>query len=131
MYDGYRGASSTTMVETTTRESGNGDVEDSIRDHAQQIQHESSESTVVVTQSQDPACLTLRLQVMQRPSVSWGEDVVDNEGMGKKSSKRCCIWHKKKKFAESDSEDSPSEEEDEDREKRWNHNGRRIQKYHA
>ncbi len=129
MCDGYRGGSSTTMVESTTRERGNGNIEDSIRDQAQQIQNESSESTAVVTQ--DPAYLTLRLQVMQRPSVNWGEDVIDNEGMGKKSSKRCCIWHKKKKFAESDSEESPSEEEDEDREKRWNHNGRRIQKYHA
>ncbi len=130
MYDGYRGASSATLVETTTRESGSSDDDGSIRGQAQQIQRESNESRVM-TQPQDSACLTLRLQVMQRPSVSWGEDVIDNEGLGKKTSKRCCIWHKKKKFAESDSEESSSEEDDEDREKRWNHNGRRIKKYHA
>ncbi len=129
IYDGYRGASSITLVETTTRESGSDD-DDSITGQAQQIQRGSNESRVMM-QQQDSACLTLRLQVMQRPSVTWGDDVIDNEGMGKKKSKRCCIWHKKKKFAESDSEDSPSEEEDEDREKRWNQNGRRIKKYHA
>lgn len=34
------------------------------------------------------AILTLRLR--PRPSVTWGADVINNEGMGKKSSKREC-----------------------------------------
>lgn len=35
-----------------------------------------------------PPVLTLRLR--PRPSVTWGADVINNEGMGKKSSKREC-----------------------------------------
>ena len=36
--------------------------------------------------------------------VQWQEGVVDNEFMGKKSSKCCCIYSKPHKFGESDSE---------------------------
>ena len=32
------------------------------------------------------------------------EDVVNNEGMGRKSSKRCCIFHKQRAFGESSTE---------------------------
>lgn len=35
-----------------------------------------------------PTVLTLRLR--PRPSVTWSADVINNEGMGKKSSKREC-----------------------------------------
>ena len=52
----------------------------------------------------------LRLQLDPRPHVKWDQDVVDNEHMNKKSSKRCCIFHKKRAFGESSSE---SESEDE------------------
>jgi protein phosphatase 1 regulatory subunit 11 len=34
------------------------------------------------------------------------EAVVDNEGMGRKSSKRCCIFHKQKAFGESSTDSS-------------------------
>ncbi|KAF9062183.1 phosphatase inhibitor-domain-containing protein, partial [Rhodocollybia butyracea] len=45
--------------------------------------------------------------------VLWREDVVDNEGAGKKSSKICCIYHKPKAFDESsDEDDSPDETSD-------------------
>jgi hypothetical protein len=44
----------------------------------------------------------LRLRPKNR--VKWGEDVVDNEGMGKRKSNRCCIFHKRKKFGDSSSE---------------------------
>ena len=44
-------------------------------------------------------------------NIRWSEDVVDNEKQGKKSSKRCCIFHKKKSFAESDSDESDSDTE--------------------
>ncbi|KAF9066950.1 phosphatase inhibitor-domain-containing protein [Rhodocollybia butyracea] len=39
-----------------------------------------------------------------RKSVLWREDVVDNEGAGKKSSKICCIYHQPKAFDESSDE---------------------------
>ena len=46
------------------------------------------------------------------------EAVVDNEGMGRKSSKRCCIFHKQRAFGESstDSSDYDSDSSDEDKE---------------
>jgi len=47
-----------------------------------------------------------------RPSVVWREDVVDNEHMGKKSSKICCIYHKPKRFDESSSEESSDSDSD-------------------
>ncbi|KAJ5587944.1 uncharacterized protein N7459_003709, partial [Penicillium hispanicum] len=43
--------------------------------------------------------------------IRWSEDVVDNEGMGKKSSKAwvvCCIYHKSRPVGESSSESSSS-----------------------
>ncbi|KAE8147084.1 hypothetical protein BDV25DRAFT_40180 [Aspergillus avenaceus] len=41
--------------------------------------------------------------------IRWSEDVVDNEGMGKKSSKVCCIYHKSRPVGESSSESESSE----------------------
>mmetsp|Transcript_7985 Transcript_7985/g.18840 ORF Transcript_7985/g.18840 Transcript_7985/m.18840 type:complete len:233 (-) Transcript_7985:2-700(-) len=49
-----------------------------------------------------PPSFTLRLRA--KKVVKWGEDVVDNEDMGKRKSKKCCIFHKRKKFGESSSE---------------------------
>ncbi|GAB7365222.1 hypothetical protein MBLNU230_g6308t1 [Neophaeotheca triangularis] len=60
---------------------------------------------------------TLRLRGHQEdapPSTSsgrriqWAEDVVDNEGMGKKSSKVCCIYHKPREPGDSESESDTS-----------------------
>ncbi|KAH7915593.1 phosphatase inhibitor-domain-containing protein [Hygrophoropsis aurantiaca] len=47
-----------------------------------------------------------------RQRVAWGEDVIDNEGRGKKKSKICCIYHKPKRFDESSSEDSSDSDSD-------------------
>ncbi|KAK1245275.1 hypothetical protein MKX08_004904 [Trichoderma sp. CBMAI-0020] len=50
-------------------------------------------------------------------SVQWAEDVVDNEGLGRKSSKVCCIYHRPKKVDESSDEsssDSSSSDSDSD-----------------
>ncbi|EJU04903.1 hypothetical protein DACRYDRAFT_47027 [Dacryopinax primogenitus] len=47
-----------------------------------------------------------------RPHVVWSEDVIDNEGMGRKKSKICCIYHKPKPFDESSSEESDSSDSD-------------------
>ncbi|KAL8437380.1 hypothetical protein ACSSS7_000975 [Eimeria intestinalis] len=46
--------------------------------------------------------------------VSWEEGTLDNENMGKKSSKVCCIYHKPRAFAESSSESSSSNSSDEE-----------------
>jgi protein phosphatase 1 regulatory subunit 11 len=38
--------------------------------------------------------------------------VVDNEGLGRKSSKRCCIFHKQRKFGESSTDSSDASDSD-------------------
>ena len=53
----------------------------------------------------------LILKLRTRPNLRWAEDTVDNENQGKKSSKRCCIFHKNKAFGVSDSEESESDTE--------------------
>lgn len=52
--------------------------------------------------------LRLRAEPQERRRIQWAEDVVDNEGMGKKSSKVCCIYHKPHEPGDSDSESSDS-----------------------
>lgn len=45
-----------------------------------------------------------------KKGVRWAENVVDNEGLNRKSSKKCCIFHKQRNFGEwSDGEDSEEE----------------------
>ncbi|KAI0366179.1 hypothetical protein BV20DRAFT_1046376 [Pilatotrama ljubarskyi] len=61
--------------------------------------HSEAESTPVGT-------LRLRAAPRNRQRVVWREDVVDNEGAGKKSSKICCIYHRPKRFDESSSDES-------------------------
>ncbi|OAL70857.1 type 1 phosphatase regulator ypi1 [Trichophyton violaceum] len=41
--------------------------------------------------------------------IKWAEDVVDNEGQGRKSSKVCCIYHKPRPAGESSSESESSD----------------------
>jgi hypothetical protein len=48
------------------------------------------------------------------------QNVLDNEGMGRKSSKRCCIFHKDRPFGESSTDSS------EDESHRHDDNGKRI-----
>ncbi|KAG9441105.1 hypothetical protein H6P81_016959 [Aristolochia fimbriata] len=49
--------------------------------------------------------LTLRLSRRPKKKVSWKEGTVDNEFLQRKSSKKCCIFHKQKPFDEDDSDD--------------------------
>jgi protein phosphatase 1 regulatory subunit 11 len=70
-------------------------------------------TTTTITSNEtnvDQRVLVLRLD-QNKPNVSFSTDTIDNENMGKKSSKRCCIYHKIKKFAESDSDESDSDTE--------------------
>ena len=75
----------------------------------------SAPSTVVSagssTEQETRPTPTLVLNLTERPSLTWSDDTVDNEHMGKKSSKRCCIFHKVRKFDESDSDESDSDAE--------------------
>jgi protein phosphatase 1 regulatory subunit 11 len=54
----------------------------------------------------------LRLTLRPPPHVSWDEGVINNEGMGRKSSKRCCIFHKQRAFGESSTESSENDSGD-------------------
>lgn len=54
----------------------------------------------------------LHLTLVARPSVRWDENVQDNEGLGRKSSKRCCIFHKQRDFGESSTDSSDNENDD-------------------
>ena len=76
----------------------------------------SRSANVTQTQQAEAVALpepaqTLVLNLRERPQITWTEDTIDNEHMGKKSSKRCCIFHKVKKFAESDSDETSDEED--------------------
>ncbi|WPH01888.1 Hypothetical protein R9X50_00474200 [Acrodontium crateriforme] len=63
------------------------------------------------------ATLRLRAEPDEAPRVRWAEEVVDNEGMGRKSSKVCCIYHKPHQPGDSESEsDSSSSDSDSDSE---------------
>ncbi|TVY83811.1 Type 1 phosphatases regulator [Lachnellula suecica] len=48
-----------------------------------------------------------------RPRIQWAEDVVDNEGLGRKKSKVCCIYHAPKGIDESSDESSSDSSSDE------------------
>lgn len=68
----------------------------------------SSQNPPPQQQQQHPEVLFLPLN-RKKKKVSWKEGTVDNEFMQKKSSKKCCIFHKQKPFDEdnSDEEDEP------------------------
>ncbi|VUC22081.1 unnamed protein product [Clonostachys rosea] len=66
------------------------------------------------TQTQSPTRI-LRLRgdgTSTGRSVQWADDVVDNEGLGRKSSKVCCIYHKPKAVDESSDESSSDSDSD-------------------
>ncbi|TQV97648.1 hypothetical protein V2A60_006612 [Cordyceps javanica] len=78
----------------------------------------ASQTTTVATTSQnitDSAPRILRLRGRHNSngrSVQWADDVVDNEGLGRKSSKVCCIYHKPKAVDESSDESSSDSSSD-------------------
>jgi protein phosphatase 1 regulatory subunit 11 len=56
--------------------------------------------------------VVLPLTLRGRPTVTWDENVEDNEGLGRKSSKRCCIFHKQRDFGESSTDSSDNDSDD-------------------
>lgn len=85
----------------------------------------SSGGTILLTEASSSAAasssptstvppLTLKLRKAKarlEKKVSWTEDTVDNEGMGKKKSKCCCIYQKpKSEFDETDESETSDNE---------------------
>ncbi|CAI2348938.1 unnamed protein product [Caenorhabditis sp. 36 PRJEB53466] len=67
--------------------------------------------TVTETETAQPEHLVLRPNpdstqpsTSERRHVVWATETVDNEGMGKKKSKCCCIYKKPKNWQDSDSD---------------------------
>ncbi|KAF9435310.1 Type 1 phosphatases regulator ypi1 [Entomortierella beljakovae] len=56
--------------------------------------------------------LELRGESNEGRRVQWDDDVVDNEHMGKKKSKICCIFKRQKEFGESSDESSSDSDSD-------------------
>ncbi|QIW98065.1 hypothetical protein AMS68_003583 [Peltaster fructicola] len=81
--------------------------------HAATAPASSGSQTILETRADGPATLRLRgAHETDQRRIQWAEDVIDNEGMGRKSSKVCCIYHKPG-ADDSDSSESSSESDDE------------------
>ncbi|KAJ5466853.1 hypothetical protein N7475_004605 [Penicillium sp. IBT 31633x] len=106
----------------------------------------ASNSTQTTTESRDSSITrvptTLRLRAEEAPTstseetssarrIRWSEDVVDNEGMGKKSSKVCCIYHKARPVGESSSEESSSSSSDDSDSEDDRRNARANRAHHS
>lgn len=68
----------------------------------------SGSQTVVQTEeeTEQPPTTSVALKKPKSKGIKWDESTaIDNEHMGKKSSKICCIYHKPREYDESDSED--------------------------
>jgi len=74
------------------------------------LKMQSSTATITVTGSQYEVIPYVLTRKKKKKAVAFTEDVVDNEDMCKKKSKKCCIYHKTvKPFDESSDEDSDFE----------------------
>ncbi|KAM5324986.1 E3 ubiquitin-protein ligase PPP1R11 isoform 2-T2 [Glossophaga mutica] len=61
---------------------------------------------------QENRSLTIKLRKRKpEKKVEWTSDTVDNEHMGRRSSKCCCIYEKPRAFGESSTESDEEEEE--------------------
>ena len=65
------------------------------------------EANEIASTSDQGPTLRLRLKPDKKGrKVQWTSETVDNEHLGRKKSKCCCVFHKKRPFGQSDSEDS-------------------------
>uniref|UniRef100_A0A8C3UID7 E3 ubiquitin-protein ligase PPP1R11 n=1 Tax=Catharus ustulatus TaxID=91951 RepID=A0A8C3UID7_CATUS len=72
-------------------------------------------ATVTESGTVEPENRSLTLKLRKRKpdkKVEWSSDTVDNEHLGRRSSKCCCIYEKPRAFGESSSESSGPEEEE-------------------
>jgi len=77
----------------------------------------------------EPPKLKLTQKEANKKAVQWTEETVDNEHMGKKSSKSCCIYHKPKPFKPGQEESSSDESSDD--EDCSSHHGKENQRGHS
>jgi len=83
-----------------------------------QIQNPAQAGPAVTIQAPRQAVLHLRGATREeeleaggeRRGIRWAEDVVDNEGLGRKKSKVCCIYHAPRGIDESSDESSSDED---------------------
>ncbi|XP_040607430.1 E3 ubiquitin-protein ligase PPP1R11-like [Mesocricetus auratus] len=70
-----------------------------------------TETAVTVTSEPENQSLTIKLQERKpEKKIEWTTDTVDNEHMGRRSSKCCCICEKPRAFSESSTESEEDEE---------------------
>jgi protein phosphatase 1 regulatory subunit 11 len=81
----------------------------------------TASTTTTLTETTATPTEVLRLTLRPRPNVTWDQTVVDNEGMGRKSSKRCCIFHKQRDFGESSTDSSDQDSDHENSKKKIAH----------
>lgn len=71
-----------------------------------------TETTVTVTTEPENRSLTIKLRKRKpEKKVEWTSDTVDNEHMGRRSPKCCCVYEKPRAFGESSTESEEEEEE--------------------
>ena len=58
-----------------------------------------TEEESLISRQPNRLILHLRAEVPEKATaVKWTDDTIDNEHLGRKTSKRCCIYHKVRKF---------------------------------
>ncbi|KAH7292836.1 hypothetical protein KP509_28G001000 [Ceratopteris richardii] len=67
------------------------------------VQRSPSPPPAIAEAPPAPQVITLRLR--RKKKVTWKEGTIDNEFLNKRSSKKCCIFHKEKPFDEDGSDD--------------------------
>eukprot|EP00051_Salpingoeca_urceolata_P031845 m.13202 g.13202 ORF g.13202 m.13202 type:complete len:112 (-) comp4487_c0_seq1:283-618(-) len=73
-----------------------------------------TQTTTAATGGRQQLRLHLRAPQAEKKKVEWTEDTIDNEHLGRKSSKKCCIYHKPRAFDESSSDESDFESDHHD-----------------
>nr|XP_034340993.1 E3 ubiquitin-protein ligase PPP1R11-like [Arvicanthis niloticus] len=83
-----------------------------MEDSTSKLTEAISETTVVLDNELKNSNMSNRLEKAKSgKKVGWSRDTIDNEHLGRRSSKCCCVYEKRRAFGESSSE---SEKEDED-----------------
>ncbi|XP_066246512.1 E3 ubiquitin-protein ligase PPP1R11-like [Euwallacea similis] len=81
---------------------------------AQHLESSTSSATLVETADEQDHTVPRLTVKLKKPrtdkKVQWTTGTVDNENLGKKKSKCCCIYNKPRKFGESSSSDSSDDE---------------------
>nr|XP_057904062.1 E3 ubiquitin-protein ligase PPP1R11 [Doryrhamphus excisus] len=75
---------------------------------------ETVETSTPPPPQQEGRSLTIKLRKRKtEKKVEWSSDTVDNEHLGRRSSKCCCIYEKPRQFGESSSESEGDDDDDE------------------